>query len=101
MLIRISGRDKKLTEQAGRSIGDACREIQATHKEYANLLEVLGPISAPVSKIANRYRWQVLIKGRRAKSLHQFVRGVVFENPAILKNRSVKVSIDVDPMYMM
>ena len=101
VLIRISGKDKKLTEQAARSIGDVCREVQAAHKKYSDSVEVLGPISAPVSKIANRYRWQVLIKGRRAKSLHQFVRGVVFENPAILKNRSVKVSIDVDPMYMM
>ena len=100
ILIRISGRDKKLTEQTVRSIGDVCREMQG-HKKYSDSVEVLGPISAPVSKIANRYRWQLLIKGGNAKSLHQFVRQVVLENQSIMNNRSVKVSIDVDPMYMM
>ena len=101
VLIRISGKDKKLTEDSGRRIGDACRNLRATEKKFMDMIEVLGPISAPVSKIANRYRWQILIKGKKTKPLHQFVHAAILNNPATIKNRSVKISIDVDPMYMM
>jgi primosomal protein N' (replication factor Y) len=61
----------------------------------------LGPIEAPLPKIAEHYRWQMLLKGSPAKTLHWFVERLVAENPSLFGQRPVKVIVDVDPHFMM
>jgi primosomal protein N' (replication factor Y) len=61
----------------------------------------MGPIAASLTKIAERYRWQILLKGMRVKALHQFVSQLLFENPTVFNSRTVRVVIDVDPMFLM
>jgi primosomal protein N' (replication factor Y) len=62
---------------------------------------VLGPIEAFIPRIANQYRWQIILKGLQVNSLHRFARQLLFENASILNNRSVMVAVDVDPFFMM
>jgi primosomal protein N' (replication factor Y) len=64
-------------------------------------VEIFGPIEAPLSRIAGRYRWQMLLKSISAKALRQFARALVYENSAALNHKEVKVAIDVDPMMML
>jgi len=63
-------------------------------------VDILGPIEAPVPKIAGRFRWQILLKGREIKQLHRLARTIVIEN-AQKGNRDVGVIVDVDPYFMM
>ncbi len=101
ILIRVSGRDKTRTEQCARTLGDISRVLKNSQTAYHRCIDVLGPIAAPIPKIANRFRWQMLLKSPNAKMLHRFVHDLVSDNKSILRKRDVQLLIDVDPMSMM
>ena len=98
--LRISGRDKKRTaSQAGR-LGDQCRQLVQAGTAYRGL-EILGPIEAPLVRIADQYRWQLLIKGSQVQQLHNFVRELLFGPPAPARVPDVGIAVDVDPLFLM
>lgn len=98
----VSGKDKALTERMARELGCCCRDLRMADGEYTMHLEVLGPIEAPLAKIANHYRWQILLKGTGIGPLHRFIRRLMFgEAAGCFRNRNVKVLVDVDPLYML
>ena len=99
--LKISGRDAMVTENHARLLGDLCRVLKTKDSGYHQSVEIMGPIEASLTRIAGRYRWQVLLKGLNAKFLHQFINQLLFENPSIFANQSVQVTIDVDPFFMM
>jgi primosomal protein N' (replication factor Y) len=74
-------------------------DVTQTAHELATMLqsenhEILGPAPAPILRIANQYRWQIILKLNR----NQTVDLPQFE---ILRDRcpqSVRLSIDVDPL---
>ena len=75
--------------------------MQQRNLTFQNNIAVLGPIESPLSKIAGRYRWQILLKGGRVKILHQFSRTLVFQAKQQGKSSYVTTAIDVDPYVMM
>ncbi|QTA79130.1 Primosomal protein N [Desulfonema limicola] len=98
--LRISGKNIDKTRETAQVLGRLCREKQKKNTAFLRNIEILGPIEAPVAKIANQYRWQMLIKGNKIKELHQFTRQVGAENPKVFNDSKVKVIIDVDPFFM-
>lgn len=76
-------------------------EVQATAQQLAEVLtpedkgyQLLGPAPASIMRVANRYRWQILLK---------FPPGVPVELPEVMElrsycPRSVSLAIDVDPL---
>ena len=100
VLIRINGRDKKLTRDHARHLGGQCRQLAQAQRAYASL-EVLGPIEAPLVRIADHYRWQLLIKGGNVNHLHRFVRDLVFDSRSPARVPDVSIAIDVDPLFLM
>lgn len=99
--LKISGQDKRKTGQAATELGKRCCTLLQKSRTFERTLEVLGPIPAPLARIAQEYRWQILIKGKRVETLHEFVRQLMQEQGALLNQRKVKVQIDVDPFFMM
>ncbi len=72
-------------------------------KEKAKVLSptchILGPSSAPISKMKNLYRWQCLIKSPGVRELQEILRHASdFQTKA---KTSVQFSIDVDPIQSM
>jgi primosomal protein N' (replication factor Y) len=99
--IKITSKDKMKAEQHAMVMGDRCNVLKQSNRSYSASVEILGPIEAAIPRIAKQYRWQILLKGLKVKSLHRFVRQLLFENSSILNNRGVKVIVDVDPFFMM
>ena len=99
--LKISGRDPQETENHARLLGDLCRGLKTKHLDYDQQVEIMGPIEASLTRIAGRFRWQLLLKGLNAKALHQFVNQLLFENPTVFARPPVRVAIDVDPFFMM
>lgn len=98
--LRISGADADQTTAQAQRIGHYCRQLCRRHPQYAQL-EILGPIEAPLARIANQYRWQLLLKGARYKLLQKFVHALLFDEHAPARKRGVSVAIDVDPVFLM
>jgi primosomal protein N' (replication factor Y) (superfamily II helicase) len=99
--LKISGKEREKTSVHARRMGDLCHLLNQGDNRTGPLIEVLGPIEASLSRIANRYRWQILLKGPDAGSLHHFVCGLLFDNHSSLTSRDIKVAVDVDPFFMM
>jgi primosomal protein N' (replication factor Y) (superfamily II helicase) len=111
--LKVSGRDPEKTREFANTVGDLCRKLQGraaaqggSRREAGacaspDPVEVLGPIEAPLSRIAGQYRWQILLKSPSGNHLHRFARRLMFDNAAALFDRQVSLAVDVDPFFMM
>jgi len=97
--LRISGKDKAKTRLCAETVGDLCRGLQGS-SDFVRCVAVLGPIEAPMPKIAGRYRWQILLKGTLVKPLQGFLQRLMTEKAFVQAGRYVKVVVDVDPYFM-
>jgi primosomal protein N' (replication factor Y) len=98
--VKISGKDKDETGATARELGNLCRQLKAG-EGFAGTIDVLGPIEAPLLKIAGRYRWQILLKASGVQPLHRFIGQLLADNPAAFNGAQPKVTIDVDPYDML
>jgi primosomal protein N' (replication factor Y) len=99
--LKISGTDPRETKKHALTLGDRCQSLKASAIARYQGIEIMGPIEASLTRIARRYRWQILLKGSKARKLHQFINQLMSENPAGLGRPQVQVAIDVDPFFMM
>jgi primosomal protein N' (replication factor Y) (superfamily II helicase) len=97
----ISGKDKQKTKTFTIDFGDFLKDLQRSDPLFISNVEIFGPIEAPMVKIAQNYRWQILLKSIKSMPLHAFVNRLVHQNGTWLNNVRVKVAIDVDPYLML
>jgi len=101
VLLRLSGRDECFTRAQAEALGAQCRSLQAADPAWAASLQLLGPIEAPLTRIAGHYRWQILVKSPHTAALHRFVDRLLAIYPHGVSRSRVKMVIDVDPLYLM
>ncbi len=99
--IRISGKTLPRTARYAEALGARCREMLAARGPFQATVQVMGPIEAPLSRIANRHRWQILVKSPETVMLHRFVNALVFAHRATPTPAEVRVNVDVDPFLLM
>jgi primosomal protein N' (replication factor Y) (superfamily II helicase) len=97
--IRLSGQDKAKVAACARRLAEAGEKIKL--RSPLNAPEMLGPIEAPLQRIAGRHRWQLLIKHPRTDQLHQFVRRLLFGPDTPFADPAVTIIVDVDPVFLM
>jgi primosomal protein N' (replication factor Y) len=100
--VRISGKDPQLTAGHAGVVGEGCRQMLTEGSPFHGRVQVMGPLEAPLSRIANRHRWQILVKSPDTALLHRFIREVILGNHGVPPaGRQVRVNLDVDPIYLM
>ena len=67
--------------------------------ETADAVKVIGPIEAPMKKLRNRFRWQLLLKADNVRQLLHLLKHVFESLPSI--KRDELVQIDVDPHHLL
>lgn len=70
-----------------------------------HFIHILGPTPAPLTKVQNFYRWQIVIKSPKAidpagKVVRHYVEQAVKNYRRIMRDSKIKVSIDIDPMTL-
>ncbi len=91
ILLRLSSTDAELVEQTALQIADSLRPF------VSEAYEILGPAPASILRVANRYRWQILLKFAD-ESLPQLPN---WDEVRSHCPPSVSLTIDVDPLNMM
>jgi primosomal protein N' (replication factor Y) (superfamily II helicase) len=91
-LVRIEG-----NEPAQVSDGAAKIATLLARAAKPESLRVLGPAPAPIERIKQRYRWQVLLKARERHEL----RAALTEVASYRAGEGVRVSVDIDPFNML
>lgn len=99
--LKISGKDPERTRAAAQELGAGCQGVKTAEPAVFNCVDVLGPIEAPLTRVAGQYRWQILLKSPGVGPLHRFVRRVLADNHRLVSNRQVKIQVDVDPFSML
>ncbi len=99
--LKISGKDPAKTETHVRSLGKACHDLKAQNPALYRTVEILGPIEASLTRIAQFYRWQIILKSVHTKALHDFTGRLLADHATSFGRRDVKVVVDVDPYFMM
>ncbi|MBD2481070.1 primosomal protein N' [Planktothrix sp. FACHB-1365] len=78
------------------------QDVEETAKKLAEFLlennlntdfELLGPAPAPILRVANRYRWQILIKTSQESS-------IILPKFSEFNSSSVYITIDIDPLHL-
>ncbi len=99
ILIRVQGKEEnkvqKVAEFFGSELSDSLKSKGCRLK-----FEILGPAPAPLAKIKDDYRFQILIKTRNVRVVTQKIDLIL--DKGFDKNYSgVKISIDIDPLEIM
>jgi primosomal protein N' (replication factor Y) len=70
------------------------RELRRAAPDMAGV-EVLGPAEAPLSLLAGRHRFRLLLHGERRANMQDFIRALLAAAPR--PRGSVRVQVDIDP----
>ena len=96
--LRFDGPKAEEVEKRARSVAAQLRELQAREPKFNPGIEVLGPAAAPIEKLRDRFRWQLLLKGKNSASLLEFASHARKLSP---DGRIGRLQIDVDPYSML
>ncbi|MBE9042172.1 primosomal protein N', partial [Oscillatoriales cyanobacterium LEGE 11467] len=91
ILLRLTGVDET---EVGES---ADRIATALQPPEEGSYDVLGPVPAPVMRVADRFRWQILLKFPLSESV-ELPELPEWENLRSLCSGRVSLAIDVDPL---
>ena len=95
--LRVEAKTEALVQQAATRIARFCRDQVEQHHLR---VETLGPAPAPLDKIKDFYRWQLLLKGQSSSQL-QHLCAALRGNRQNLVGHACRLVIDVDPENMM
>jgi len=96
--LRIDGPKLSEVEKKSQELALQLRQLKTRKPEVFAQIEVLGPAAAPIEKLRNRYRWQLLLRGKQSSALLEFARQARQLWPP---GRAVRLHIDVDPYSML
>lgn len=91
--IIIKGKDRKITRKGANLFGKMIK-IKIDPKET----RCLGPSMAPLFRIKNNYRYQIMIKAKNYRTSHTLVRDALKEFSGEKDFRQLKIEVDVDPI---
>ncbi|MEL7359807.1 MAG: primosomal protein N' [Cyanobacteria bacterium J06560_6] len=89
VLLRISGLEERPTENAAGRLG---HKLEAMSSEGTEHYSVLGPVPAPIYRVARRYRWHILLKLTPGSALPPLSR--------LRPPKDISLTIDVDPLNL-
>jgi primosomal protein N' (replication factor Y) (superfamily II helicase) len=95
ILFRISGEKSESVEETAQKLSTCLRE-----RNIDNICQVLGPVPAPIVKVANRYYWQILVKSQRIGATKALIRGLFRGENRFRATGAIRISLDVDPYSM-
>jgi primosomal protein N' (replication factor Y) len=95
--LRLEGPIQAEVETKAKHLADQLRK-QAGKPELAAHVEVLGPAPAPIEKLRNRYRWQLLLRGKQSAVLLKCAR---LARALFQPTRALRLHVDVDPYSML
>jgi primosomal protein N' (replication factor Y) len=70
-------------------------------KKFGGQVEMLGPSLAPLARLKGKCRCQILLKGKRWATLHEFTELILEKAEEEISLPGVKMIVDVDPVDML
>jgi primosomal protein N' (replication factor Y) len=96
--IRFSGEEEGKVQETAKA---AAGLLRAAIDKDSLPVDILGPAPAPLSLLRNRFRWQLLLKGKQPEILHQLCDQLLGDKQRLCRRGKVRIGIDVDPENML
>jgi primosomal protein N' (replication factor Y) len=96
--LRVDGPKADDVELKAKNLAQGLRAKLTSNAKWREQIEVMGPAPAPILKLRNRYRWQLLLKGTQSAVLLQFAGHA---RALLPRSSSSRLHIDVDPYSML
>jgi primosomal protein N' (replication factor Y) len=96
--LRLEGAQPLAIEKQAKLLGDWLRDQCRRGASGFADIEVLGPAPAPIMKLRGRFRWQILLKGKKGPALLALAAAAQARVPRTSRWR---LHIDVDPYSML
>ncbi|MBZ0274298.1 primosomal protein N' [bacterium] len=97
-MLRVTGLDEDVVARAARAVGRAARLAASSFGSTED--DVLGPARAPISRVKNRYRRQLLLRAQTAAKLSALVAEVFARCEPNLPS-TVDLRADIDPQNVL
>ncbi|HZS37879.1 MAG TPA: primosomal protein N' [Polyangia bacterium] len=94
--LHVDGADPQAVRAIAAAAASAARAAAARAPDDAGCA-VIGPTEAPLGRLKGRTRWQVFVKAQHPRALRTLARAAL----AVEAPRSVRLSVDVDPISML
>jgi primosomal protein N' (replication factor Y) len=97
-LLKFSGNSEEKVIKCSKAAFEAAHTLTQTVDKYQSV-ELLGPTAAPLTKLSGKFRYQLLLKGKKEPSFGAFC--YHFLRDFNLVYSGVKMTIDIDPFNML
>ncbi|HEY2387729.1 MAG TPA: primosomal protein N' [Candidatus Binatia bacterium] len=94
VVLRFEGIEAAATERAAMDLAGFARDLERS-------VTVRGPAPAPLERLRNRYRWQLMLASPSVRALHQGVRRLLGHWRTMRAARTIRLIVDVDPVSML
>ena len=96
--IRIEGELENAVRSAAAELAGICNKVNVKADQK---VDILGPVSAPIERLRNKYRWQLLLRGQNIEALHSIGSELLHQFSSSSLSKKVKIVMDVDPENML
>ncbi|HTR63040.1 MAG TPA: primosomal protein N' [Candidatus Binataceae bacterium] len=95
-MVRVEGEEPRALASVAEAVAKSLGR-EASPEE----MRVLGPSPAPIERIKQRYRWQVMVKARELRKLRSALARMRTEIAPRAERDKVMVAVDIDPVRML
>jgi primosomal protein N' (replication factor Y) (superfamily II helicase) len=95
-MVRIEGEEpRRVAEIAAKAATSIARVSRP------DVIRVLGPAPAPIERLKQRYRWQVMVKSAQLSPMREALVRMRSEIAPVAERSNVRLLIDIDPVNML
>ncbi len=95
-MVRIEGAEPQLVRRAAEAVAKSLAKDSTPEG-----IRVLGPAPAPIERIKQRYRWQVMLKSRELKPMRAALAAMRAKVGPSADRDDIFLAIDIDPVRML
>jgi primosomal protein N' (replication factor Y) len=99
--LRLEGNSESRLLKYAQALDQLVQQMLKAEKKFMGQVEALGPSMAPLGRLRGKFRCQMLFKGKKWSSLHDFAEELLQRIEAEISIPGVKLIVDVDPVYML
>jgi primosomal protein N' (replication factor Y) len=74
------------------------QKLRIELEKITETILILGPVPAPMEKLAGQYRYQLLLQSKHRQELHECLNRIIPYIDTLKENKQARWSIDVDPI---
>src|SRR5580704_10715308 len=95
-MVRIEGAEPQIVRRLAEAVAKSLAKDSTPEG-----IRVLGPAPAPIERIKQRYRWQVMIKSRELKPMRAAIASMRTAVGPSAERDDIFLAIDIDPVRML